>query len=68
MDTGAGCQDGHFAGVIRALKAADVIATIPTYAGKAFAEAAGLTVSPPPVPVPRFTISLLWEVPQETQM
>jgi LysR family transcriptional regulator, mexEF-oprN operon transcriptional activator len=58
----------HFAGVITALKAADLIATIPTYAANAFAEAAGLMVSPPPVPVPRFTISLLWEVPQETQM
>jgi hypothetical protein len=34
----------------------------------ATAKAAGLTARPPPVPVPRFTISLLWEVPQETQM
>jgi LysR family transcriptional activator of mexEF-oprN operon len=57
----------HFAGVITALKTAGVIATIPTYAAKAFADIAGLTISPPPIPVPKFTISLLWEVPQETQ-
>ena len=34
----------------------------------ATAKAAGLTARPPPVPVPRFTISVRWEVPQETQM
>jgi hypothetical protein len=34
----------------------------------ATAKAAGLTAGPPPAPVPRFTISLRWEVPQETQM
>lgn len=57
----------HFAGIITALGVGNLIATIPSYTARAFAESAGLTVSPPPIPVPRFTISLLWKVSQETQ-
>lgn len=57
----------HFAGAVAVLRTADLIATIPTYTAKAFSDAVGLTMSPPPVPMPRFTISLLWEVPKETQ-
>ncbi|MCO4253542.1 LysR family transcriptional regulator [Pseudarthrobacter raffinosi] len=57
----------HFAGAVAVLRTADLIATIPTYTAKAFSDAAGLTMSHPPIPVPRFTISLLWEVPKETQ-
>nr|WP_238324613.1 LysR family transcriptional regulator [Paenarthrobacter aurescens] len=57
----------HFAGAVAVLRAADLIATIPTYTAKAFSDAAGLTMSQPPVPMPRFTISLIWEVPKETQ-
>jgi LysR family transcriptional activator of mexEF-oprN operon len=55
----------HFAGVINALRAADVIATIPSYAAYAYADSAGLTTCEPPIPVPRFTISLIWKVHQE---
>lgn len=57
----------HFAGVIPALRAGSLIATIPSYAARAFADSAGLSISPPPIPVPRFAISLLWKVPQETR-
>jgi LysR family transcriptional regulator, mexEF-oprN operon transcriptional activator len=57
----------HFAGVIPALRVGNVIATIPSYTARAFAESAGLAISPPPIPVPRFAISLLWKVPQEAQ-
>ena len=55
----------HFAGVITG--AGDLIATIPSYAADAFAGSAGLSVSPPPIPVPRFAVSLLWKVVQETR-
>lgn len=57
----------HFAGVITVLRAAGLVATIPSYAARAFADSAGLSVSPPPIPVPRFAVSLLWKVVQETQ-
>lgn len=52
----------HFAGVIPALKASGAVATIPTYAAKAYATSSGLVACDPPIPVPRFTISLIWEV------
>lgn len=55
----------HFAGAISALRAAEVIATIPSYTAYAYADSAGLTACEPPIPVPRFTISLLWRVQRE---
>ena len=55
----------HFAGAINALRAAEVIATIPSYTADAYAGSTGLTACDPPIPVPRFTISLLWKVQRE---
>jgi LysR family transcriptional activator of mexEF-oprN operon len=55
----------HFAGTINALRAAEIIATIPSYTAYAYAASVGLTACEPPIPVPRFTISLLWRVQRE---
>ncbi|WP_179129720.1 LysR family transcriptional regulator [Corynebacterium pacaense] len=58
----------HFSGLVTALHVGDLIATIPSYAARALAENTDLTVSTPPIPVPRHTVSLLWKVQQETQL
>lgn len=50
----------HFTGAIVMLKSVDAIATIPRHAALAFAEVAGLTLSPPPIAMPTFLASLVW--------
>jgi LysR family transcriptional activator of mexEF-oprN operon len=50
----------HFAGVIVMLKAVDAIATIPEHSALAYAKAANLTTSPPPIRMPTFVVSLVW--------
>jgi LysR family transcriptional activator of mexEF-oprN operon len=50
----------HFAGAIVMLKSVNAIATLPAHAATAFAEAAGLTLSPPPIAMPAFVVSLVW--------
>lgn len=61
----AAASISHLAGAITALRAAGVIATVPSYTAYAYAASAGLTACEPPIPVPRFTISLLWRVQRE---
>jgi LysR family transcriptional regulator, mexEF-oprN operon transcriptional activator len=61
----ASASISHFAGAINALRAAEIIATVPSYTAYAYACSAGLTACEPPIPVPRFTISLLWRVQRE---
>ena len=58
----------HFAGVINALHAAELIATMPNYTAEAYASATGLTTCEPPIPVPHFTVSLIWKIHQETDL
>ncbi|WP_446429681.1 LysR family transcriptional regulator [Leucobacter sp. 1207-22] len=50
----------HFAGLGAVLKSSPAIATLPDYAARAFAAAEGLRCSPVPVPVPAFTVSMVW--------
>lgn len=50
----------HFAGALTPLKTADVVVTLPRHAGQAFAAATGLTLSEPPITMPRFTVSMAW--------
>ncbi|RYF60951.1 MAG: LysR family transcriptional regulator [Comamonadaceae bacterium] len=57
----------HFAGIAPVLGARNLVATIPTYAADALGAATGATVSPGPVPLPRFTISMLWKVSQQSR-
>jgi DNA-binding transcriptional LysR family regulator len=42
------------------VRRAPVLATMPSKLARFFAEALGLSISPPPVPLPKFAISLLW--------
>lgn len=58
----------HFSGVVSAVAATGIVATIPSYAARAYATATGLTWCEPPIPVPRFTISLIWEVQRENDV
>ncbi|MGY4719889.1 LysR family transcriptional regulator [Naumannella cuiyingiana] len=55
----------HFAGVLTSLRRTPTVATLPSFAAHEFAHAAGLTVSPPPMPMPSFAITLLWRVADE---
>lgn len=57
----------HFSGIVPALRVGNLVATIPSYAAEALSESTGLAVSPPPIPVPQFTISVLWKISQEIQ-
>lgn len=50
----------HFAGVISLLKATAALATIPAHAARVFAATSGLALSPVPVEMPEFTVSLAW--------
>lgn len=50
----------HFSALMVLLRAVDAVATMPAHAARAFAAAAGLTISPPPLPMPTFTISCAW--------
>lgn len=50
----------HFAGALTPLKTADVVVTLPHHAAAAFAAATGLSISEPPIPMPRSPISMAW--------
>ncbi|MGP3933616.1 LysR family transcriptional regulator [Nonomuraea sp. KM88] len=50
----------HFAGVISLLKASSAMATIPVHAARVFAATSGLALSPVPIEMPEFTVSLAW--------
>jgi len=55
----------HFAGALTPLRTADVLVTLPRHAAEAFAAATGLTLSEPPIPTPRFTVSMAWTPQRE---
>ncbi|MGY3206160.1 LysR family transcriptional regulator [Streptomyces sp. TE5632] len=50
----------HFAGAALHLPALPALATLPTHAATVYAEALGLTTSPPPLPMPTYTVSSIW--------
>ncbi len=50
----------HFAGSIALVKAIGAVVTMPEPAGRVFARELGLALSPPPVELPSFTVSLAW--------
>lgn len=55
----------HFSGALTPLRTADVVVTLPLHAAEAFAAATGLTLSDPPIPTPRFTVSMAWTPQRE---
>ncbi|MHA3683544.1 LysR family transcriptional regulator [Leucobacter sp. HY1908] len=55
----------HFSAIPVILHEGPAIATIPDFAAEQFAKHAELGVSPVPVPVPRFTTSIIWRVASE---
>jgi len=55
----------HFSGALTPLRTADVVVTLPRHAAEAFAAAAGLTLSDPPIATPRFTVSMAWTPQRE---
>ncbi|PWI09979.1 transcriptional regulator [Streptomyces sp. NWU339] len=50
----------HFAGAALHLPALPALVTLPTHAATVYAEALGLTTSPPPLPMPTYTVSSIW--------
>ncbi|MFD6325905.1 LysR family transcriptional regulator [Streptomyces sp. NPDC058442] len=50
----------HFAGAALQLPALPALVTLPTHAATVYAEALGLTTSPPPLPMPTYTVSSIW--------
>ncbi len=50
----------HFAGVVPLLKSLGALATIPEHAARVFARDAGLALTPVPIDMPLFTVSLVW--------
>lgn len=52
----------HFAGISTVLHENPAIVTLPDYAARAIASAAGLKTSPVPMVVPTFTTSMIWRV------
>ncbi|WP_432055937.1 LysR family transcriptional regulator [Streptomyces sp. bgisy022] len=50
----------HFAGAALQLPALPALATLPTHAATVYARALGLTASPPPLPMPTYTVSAIW--------
>ncbi|MCM3487437.1 LysR substrate-binding domain-containing protein [Kocuria rosea] len=55
----------HFAGALTPLRTADVVVTLPHHAAAAFAAATALTLSEPPIPTPRFSVSMTWTPQRE---
>lgn len=54
----------HFAGALTSLKSAGVVVTLPCHAAEAFTAVAALTRCAPPVPTPRFPVSMAWTSPR----
>ncbi|MET7331017.1 LysR family transcriptional regulator [Nonomuraea sp. NPDC005650] len=50
----------HFAGAALQLATVPALATLPTHAAAVYADALGLTVTEPPLPMPRYTVSAIW--------
>ncbi|MFE1381876.1 LysR family transcriptional regulator [Streptomyces sp. NPDC058740] len=50
----------HFAGAAIQLATLPVLATLPTHAATVYADLLGLTATEPPLPMPAYTVSLLW--------
>lgn len=50
----------HFAGAALHLAAVPALATVPRHAAAVYADALGLAVSEPPLPMPRYTVGALW--------
>lgn len=50
----------HFAGAALQLPALPALVTLPTHAATVYAKALGLTTSPPPLPMPTYTVSSVW--------
>ncbi|MGW2741242.1 LysR substrate-binding domain-containing protein [Streptomyces sp. NPDC001450] len=50
----------HFAGAALHLTAVPVLATLPTHAAAVYAEALGLTLTLPPLPMPEYTVNAIW--------
>lgn len=50
----------HFAGAALHLAQVPALATVPDHAAARYAEALGLTVSEPPLPMPRYTVGSIW--------
>ncbi|MBL3669142.1 LysR family transcriptional regulator [Streptomyces sp. M2CJ-2] len=50
----------HFAGAALHLPALPALVTLPSHAATVYAEALGLTTSPPPLPMPTYTVSSIW--------
>ena len=58
----------HFAGVSAVLANTPTLVTMPDYAAKALANAAGLATSPTPIATPRFTVSMMWRATNESAL
>ncbi|CAN3126666.1 LysR family transcriptional regulator [Mycobacterium sp. smrl_JER01] len=56
---------GHFAMVPFLLSRVPAVATMPEFAARVFAESFELTVSRPPIQLPRFTVNTLWHQSQD---
>lgn len=54
----------HFASLTVSLRSVGALATIPSHAAQAFADATDFTVVAPPIDLPRYTISCLWWRPR----
>lgn len=50
----------HFAGGAMHLLTVAALATLPTHAARAYADAPGLAISEPPLPMPEFLVSASW--------
>lgn len=50
----------HFAGAALHLPVLPALVTLPSHAATVYAEALGLTTSPPPLPMPTYTVSSIW--------
>src|SRR5690606_29956363 len=50
----------HFAGAALQLPTLAALATLPTHAATVYARALGLAASPPPLPMPTYTVSAIW--------
>ncbi|MBO3682065.1 LysR family transcriptional regulator [Streptomyces sp. NEAU-YJ-81] len=50
----------HFAGAALQLAMLPALATLPTHAATIYADLLGLTATPPPLPMPKYTVSSIW--------
>ncbi|MFJ5298488.1 LysR family transcriptional regulator [Pseudomonas sp. SLFW] len=55
----------HFAGALTTLLSTDVVATIPTFAARSFAQYMPLTTCPVPLAVPSFRCFMVWDIAKQ---